>query len=151
MEIFRIGFASDHRGGELKNFLINSLKNHLSNSFFLDFNLSSNESLSIDYPEVVLGLRTEWERQQLNRGILICGTGVGVSMVANRHSGWRAALVTNPWVAVLSREHNDSNILCLGADVLAPSYAFEIALRWFQTSFSGEARHQRRLRQGGLC
>ena len=81
---------------------------------------------------------------EVQRGILICGTGIGMSMAANRHPGIRAALCHELFTARMSREHNDANILCLGARVIGPGLALEIVRTWLHTDFAG-GRHQTRI------
>jgi ribose 5-phosphate isomerase B len=78
-------------------------------------------------------------------GILICGSGIGMCIAANKIKGVSAALVENPVSARLAREHNDSNVLCLGARILAPEYAAEIARVWLETPFSTDPRHAHRV------
>jgi len=84
---------------------------------------------------------------QGERAILICGTGLGMAMAANRHCGVRAADCWNGEVATLSRQHNDSNVLCLGARVMEPALIESTVNAWLTTPFSGEERHQRRIKQ----
>ena len=81
---------------------------------------------------------------EYHRGILVCGTGIGMSIAANKVAGVRAALCAEPYSAALSRLHNDANVLCLGARVLGPGLAEEILRTWMTTEFSGD-RHQRRV------
>lgn len=85
--------------------------------------------------------------EQPTRGILICGSGIGMCIAANKIPGIRAALVDNPVSARLSREHNDANVLCLGARFLAPEYAADIVRVWLETPFSGDSRHLQRIRK----
>lgn len=102
---------------------------------------------SLDYPLAAQSVVQGIQRCDFERAILICGTGIGMSMVANRWSHIRAALVLTTKMAQLSREHNDANILCLGARLLSFSEAKEFLDVWLNTSFSGEERHFRRLDQ----
>ena len=97
----------------------------------------------MDYPDFAAELATRITRGEASRGILICGSGIGMSIAANKIAGIRAALVENPIAARLSREHNDANVLCLGARFVAPEYAAEIARAWLKTPFSRRPRRRR--------
>lgn len=99
---------------------------------------------SVDYPEFAREVCSRVQDGQCRRGILICGTGIGMSMVANRLEGIRAALCHELYTARMSREHNDANVLCLGARVVGPGLAEEIVRTWVATDFAG-GRHLRRL------
>ncbi|MFA7384345.1 MAG: ribose 5-phosphate isomerase B [Desulfurivibrionaceae bacterium] len=99
---------------------------------------------SVDYPDFAKAVCTKVQNGACERGILICGTGVGMSMVANRFEGIRAALGNELFTARMSREHNDANVLCLGARVIGPGLAVEIVRDWVNTEFAG-GRHQRRI------
>ena len=98
----------------------------------------------MDYPDFAEKLGKKISAGS-TRGILICGSGIGMSMAANKISGVRAALVENASAARLSREHNDANVLCLGARFLAPEYAAEIVRVWLTTDFSTDGRHATRV------
>lgn len=99
---------------------------------------------SVDYPDFAKAVCAQVQNNSCARGILICGTGVGMSMVANRFEGIRAALGNELFTARMSREHNDANVLCLGARVVGPGLAVEIVRAWVSTEFAG-GRHQRRI------
>lgn len=99
---------------------------------------------SVDYPDFAKAVCAQVQNNSCERGILICGTGVGMSMVANRFEGIRAALGNELFTARMSREHNDANVLCLGARVVGPGLAAEIVRAWVSTEFAG-GRHQRRI------
>jgi ribose 5-phosphate isomerase B len=99
---------------------------------------------SVDYPEFAREVCARVQEGHCQRGILICGTGIGMSMVANRLEGIRAALCHELYTARMSREHNDANVLCLGARVLGPGLTEEIVRTWVGTDFAG-GRHLRRL------
>ncbi|HIJ90487.1 MAG: ribose 5-phosphate isomerase B [Desulfobulbaceae bacterium] len=99
---------------------------------------------SVDYPDFAKVVCAQVQKGECERGILICGTGVGMSMVANRFEGIRAALCNELFTARMSREHNDANVLCMGARVVGPGLALEIARAWVSTDFAG-GRHQRRI------
>jgi len=99
---------------------------------------------SVDYPDFAKAVCAQVQNGSCERGILICGTGVGMSMAANRFEGIRAALGNELFTARMSREHNDANVLCLGARVIGPGLAGEIVRAWVSTEFAG-GRHQRRI------
>ncbi|MFN2366744.1 MAG: ribose 5-phosphate isomerase B, partial [Desulfurivibrionaceae bacterium] len=108
----------------------------------IDRGCDSGESVNYpDYAEKVCG---DVESGGADRGILICGTGIGMSMAANRSVAIRAALCHELFTAAMSREHNDANVLCLGARVVGPGLLREIVRTWLTTEFSG-GRHQTRL------
>ena len=99
---------------------------------------------SVDYPDFGIKVASMVSDGKFERGILICGTGIGMSMVANRFSRVRAALCTEPFTASMSRRHNNSNILVLGARVIGETLALEIVKIWLETPFEG-GRHQARI------
>ncbi len=99
---------------------------------------------SVDYPDFAARVARAVSEGTVEKGILICGTGIGMSIVANKFEGVRAALCHNLKTAQMSRLHNDSNVLALGSRVLEPEVALNIVREWLQTDFDG-GRHQRRL------
>jgi ribose 5-phosphate isomerase B len=103
-----------------------------------------NSPKSVDYPNFANAVSSLVKAGTCERGILICGTGIGMSMAANRIPGIRAALCHEMFSARMSREHNDANILCLGARVIGQGLAAEIVFTWMTTDFAG-GRHQRRI------
>ncbi len=134
--------ASDHGGFGLKE----KIKPYLGR---LGFNVKDLGAYSIqrcDYPRFAYLLAKDISRKKYSRGILICKSGIGNSIVANRFSGVRAALVYNVRAARLSREHNDSNVLVLGASFVNFSLAQRIIRAWLNAGFQG-GRHKRRLNQ----
>ena len=100
---------------------------------------------SCDYPEYAKSVAKAVADNEYERGILICGTGIGMSIVSNKFKGIRAALCSDTFSAKATREHNDSNILCLGARVISLDLAKEITSIWIDTPFSNEERHIRRI------
>lgn len=138
----KIAVASDHRGFKLKNCLVDYLteKKHKVN----DFGTYSKEPC--DFPDYVYPAAMAVKNKRVERAILICYTGVGSSILANRISQIRAALVFNISMAVLSRKHNNSNVLVLPAGFLKTEYCKKIVSRWLSTDFEA-GRHQRRLRK----
>lgn len=99
---------------------------------------------SVDYPDVAHRVAERVEAGEFSRGILLCGTGIGMSMAANRHAGIRAALCHDLFATIMSRRHNDANILVLGGRVIGDVLALEMVDLWLETPFEG-GRHQRRL------
>lgn len=138
----RIGIASDHGGRVLKEKVIRFLRS-LGHEV-VDFGVPVDDADSVDYPDFAQTLAKEVSVGQLPRGILICGTGIGMSIAANKISGIRAALVWDEFTARMSRLHNDANILCLGERVLNHDRALDYLHIWLKSEFEGK-RHQTRL------
>jgi len=99
---------------------------------------------SVNYPDFAIKVAEKVSTGEFEHGILLCGTGIGMSMVANKFANVRAALCTDLFSGMMSRKHNDANILVLGARVTGPGLALEIVKAWFETDFEG-GRHQMRL------
>lgn len=138
----RIAFGSDHRGFKLKNILINYLEN--KGHKIIDFGTFSKDSC--DYPDYIYPAAAAVANKKADKAIVICFTGVGSCILANKIKGIRAALVYNIKSAKFSRRHNDSNVLVLAADLFKPDYAQKLVLSWLKESFEG-GRHSRRLRK----
>jgi len=138
----RIAIASDHGGFTLKE----KLRNYLEEKSFKVKDLGTYSKESCDYPLTAYSLAKEISQGKFKQGILICKSGIGNSIVANKVPGVRAALCYNIKAARLSREHNDSNILVLGSTFVNPGLAKRIVNVWLGTRFQG-GRHQRRLNQ----
>lgn len=136
----KIAIGSDHGGFVLKQDIITVLKEQ--NLAYHDFGPTTAEST--DYPDYALAVSKAVASKECDLGILICGTGIGMSITANKVKGIRAALVTDLFTAKVTREHNDSNVLCLGARVTGPQIALEIVRIWLSASFEG-GRHQKRV------
>jgi ribose 5-phosphate isomerase B len=136
----KIAISSDHGGFELKEFVVRLL-NDLGHEP-LDLGCHSIEP--VDYPDYASQVARRVLQGEAERGILICGTGLGMSIAANRFRGIRATLVNDLYLARMSREHTDSNILVLGGRVTAKGLAEEIVRVWLKTEFAGN-RHSRRL------
>lgn len=132
--------GSDHAGFELKEFLKAFL--HAKNIEVVDWGVA--DETPADYPDIGQAVAEKISRQEFARGILICGTGIGMSIVANRFPGVRAALCHDVYTARLSREHNDANLLVLGGRLLGKGLAQEILRVWLESEFQG-GHHQRRL------
>jgi glycine hydroxymethyltransferase len=138
----RLVIAADHGGVELKS----KLKNYLESKNYPISDLGTYSSESVDYSDYGHAVAKEVADHNADFGILICKSGIGMSMSANRVPGVRAALVHNEEVAVLSRKHNDANILCLAAMELNPEEATRITDAWLGTEFEG-GRHERRVKK----
>ena len=134
----KIGIAADHAGRELKQLLITTLKPALQD-------YGTHDEGVVDYPDYAYLLAKAVDEGKLNRGIAICGTGIGMAIVANRFANVRAANVWSKQTCQLSRMHNDANILCLGARLLDHEQAIEWTQLWLNTAFNNEERHRRRL------
>lgn len=135
-----IAVASDHAGYPLKDRLANELRE--AGRTVLD--LGTNNSDSVDYPKFGDAMARALLEGRAERGVLICGTGIGVSIAANRHRGIRAAVCHNPETARLSRAHNDANVLVMGGRVIDEETASACMETFLETEFEG-GRHQRRV------
>ena len=136
----RIALGSDHAGVELKVLIIRELDDRAFD--YHDFGPSTDSP--VDYPDYAARVAESGSSGQFDRGILICGTGVGMAIAANKVPGIRAAQVTNSDGARLSREHNNANVLTLGARTTPVIEALKIVDAFLETPFSG-GRHQRRI------
>ena len=136
-----IAIGSDHGGFELKKKLMEHLRE--SGLEYKDFGTYS--SASCDYPVYAKAVARAVASGECDRGILICGTGIGVSMTANKVHGIRAALCGDCFSAEATRQHNDANILCMGARVVGEGLALKIADTFLDTPFSNDERHIRRI------
>lgn len=136
----KVAIGCDHGGIDLKKIVISVLQElgHMVDD------QGCNSYDSADYPEFAKSVSDLVMEGICRCGILICGTGIGMSMAANRVPGIRAALCNEMFAAKMSREHNDANILCLGARVIGPGLAAEIVRTWMTSEFAG-GRHQRRI------
>lgn len=136
----RIAVGSDHGGVELKDDIVTFLRERGMEP--VDF--GTNGSDSVDYPDFGEKVAMAVVTGQVDRGIIVCGTGIGISIAANKIPGIRAALVTDPFMARMAREHNDANIIALGGRVLDADTARQCVSAWLDATFEG-GRHQRRL------
>jgi len=136
----KVAIGCDHGGLDLKD-TVKSVLIELGHE--ID-DQGCNSSESVDYPNFANAVSSLVKDGTCERGILICGTGIGMSMAANRIPGIRAALCHEMFSARMSREHNDANILCIGARVIGQGLAAEIVRTWMTTDFAG-GRHQRRI------
>lgn len=140
----KVFLANDHAACEQKSAVEKFLKTHHPDWEIL--NLGVNNSDRANYPEYALKVSQKVASHPGSRGILLCGSGIGMSMVANKIQGIRAALCGNVEEAKLSRQHNDANVLCLGARLHEANKILDIVKVWLETSFEG-GRHQERLDQ----
>ncbi len=136
-----IPIASDHAGYDLKTFLIAELTK--LGFAMVDLGCDSAQK-SVDYPDYANKLAKKIIAKKAVKGILICGSAIGVSIAANRFKEVRAALCLNAKIAKLSRQHNDANVLCLAARFSSPKQALSIAKAFFATEFEG-GRHEKRV------
>jgi ribose 5-phosphate isomerase B len=132
--------ACDHGGIELKD----TISTYLAERGIEVKDLGTISPESVDYPDFGEKVARSVSRGEADQGILVCGTGIGMSIVANKFPGVRAALVTDEFTAQMSREHNDANILVMGGRVLTAEQARKMVGIWLDTPFEG-GRHQRRL------
>lgn len=132
----KIAIASDHGGRLLKSAILT----HLTTNGYLieDYGTDTHSQQSVDYPDFAKKVADAIFSNQARFGILICGTGIGMSIAANRYRHLRAALVWNEYTARMSKAHNDANVLCLGERTLHPDRAIELVDIWLSSSFEGK-------------
>jgi ribose 5-phosphate isomerase B len=140
----RIGFAADHAGAALKDELRRRLASARPGDDLVDLGGDGSDPLD-DYPDFARRLGEAIQRGEVERGILICGSGVGASIAANKLRGVRSAVCHDTYSAHQGVEHDDMNVLTLGARVIGPEPAVECSLAFLAATFSGESRHRRRL------
>jgi len=136
----KVAIGSDHGGFSLKEVILPLLK-ELGHEVL---DVGCYDENSVDYPGFSDLVCEKVVNAEAERGILICGTGIGMSMASNKHIGIRAALCSEQYTSRMSREHNDANVLCMGERVTGPGVAMEIVKTWLETPFGG-GRHQRRI------
>lgn len=136
----RIALGADHAGYQVKE----RVKELLQKDGFevIDFGTHSNESM--DYPDSASRVAESVSQAESDRGILVCGTGLGMAIAANKFRGIRAATCNDTYTARMAAEHTDANVLCVGARVVDADHALAIVKEWMRTKFAG-GRHQRRL------
>ncbi len=140
----RIAFSADHAGAALKDELIRRLRAAGVDHDLIDLGGDGSDPAD-DYPDFARKLGHAIVRDEADRGILICGSGVGASVAANKIRGIRAAVCHDTYSAHQGVEHDDMNVLTLGARVIGPELAYECSLAFLAATFSGEPRHRRRL------
>ena len=138
MKIDKVFLASDHAGFELKN----ELKEAIKGFGYEVVDLGTNDKNSVDYPDYAHLLASKLEPNCY--GVLVCGTGIGISIAANRHENVRCALCHDEFTARLAREHNDANVIAFGARVIGAGVAISAAEAFLKTEFAG-GRHERRV------
>jgi ribose 5-phosphate isomerase B len=138
----RIAMGADHAGYELKN----KIRDYLMKQGFEVQDEGTNSGDSVDYPDFAAKVGSDVASQKVDRGILVCGSGIGMAIAANKVHGVRSANISSEYEAEMSREHNDLNVLTLGARILDEAKAFSIVDVWLKTQFAGD-RHQRRVQK----
>ena len=137
----RIAIGCDHGALDLKNTLVK----HLEERGFEVKDFGTYTAASCDYPDFAGAAAKAVASGECDKGIVLCTTGIGVSVAANKVKGIRCALLSDLMTARLTREHNDTNMMAMGAGVVGTMLALKIADTWLDTPFSGDARHQRRI------
>ncbi len=137
----KIALGADHGGYELKE----AVKQHLEQRGIEYIDFGTNSTASVDYPVVAVPPCQAVQRGECTYALLFCGTGVGISMAANRMKGIRACCCTDSFSATYTRLHNDANALCLGGRVVGPGLACQLVDAFIDTAFEGGERHQRRV------
>ena len=137
----KIAIGCDHGALDLKNVLVA----HLKDKGYEVCDFGTHTAASCDYPEFAAAAAKAVASGECDRGIVLCTTGIGVSITANKVKGIRCALLSDLMSARLTREHNDTNMMALGAGVVGQMLALQIADTWLETDFSGDERHQRRI------
>lgn len=139
----KIAIGCDHGAFALKTLLVS----HLEKKGYTVVDFGTHSEDSCDYPEFAAAAAKAVAAGECHRGIVLCTTGIGVSIVANKVKGIRCALLHDVDTARLTRLHNDTNMIALGAALMEQSLALSIVDTWLETPFSNEARHQRRINQ----
>ena len=137
----KIAIGCDHGALNLKNKMVS----HLEAKGFEVKDFGTYTNASCDYPEFAAAAAKAVASGECEKGIVLCTTGIGVSISANKVDGIRCALLSDVWSAKMTRLHNDTNMMALGAGVVGENLALEIADTWLSTEFSGDERHQRRI------
>ncbi len=135
----KVAIANDHAGTELKHFIMNALTNEID-----WVNFGTDQTDSVDYPDHVHPLANSIESAETEWGILICGSGNGVCMTANKHQNIRAALCWNAEISALARQHNNANVICIPARFVSAEEALEIVRAYMNATFEG-GRHANRV------
>lgn len=140
----KIGITADHAGKELKQLVYEFLR--LTDYEAIDYGVSADTKQSVDYPDYAAILSSDVSTGKLDLGIAICGTGIGMAMTANKFAGVRAALVWDEFTARMSRQHNNANVLCLGARTTNHHRAVDFTKIWLESEYEG-GRHEERLKK----
>ena len=144
MQFKKIGIASDHAAKNLKQMIIDFVNVLEADVEVVDYGVGLEVNKSVDYPDYAALVAADVSKGKLDGGICLCGTGIGMSISANKFQGIRATLVWDDYSTKMSREHNNSNIICMGARSLNHHRAVDMVKIWLETPFGGE-RHQMRL------
>ena len=139
----KVGISNDHSAVDLKN----SVLSHLKEKGYEVVNFGTDSTDSYDYPIAGSKLAKAIQNEEIDLGIAICGTGVGISIACNKHKGIRACCCSEATSARLTREHNNANIICFGARIVSTELANDIVDTFLTTKFSGDERHSRRIKQ----
>lgn len=137
----KVALGADHGGFDLKE----EVKKHLLHKGYEVEDFGCYSSDSVDYNEIAINVAEGVAANLFDKGILVCGTGIGMSVMANKVKGIRAALVHDLFTAKATREHNDTNILAMGGRVIGGGLALDIVDTWLETEFSNAERHLRRI------
>ena len=137
----KIGISNDHAAVELKNDIVE----HLKEKGYEIVNYGTDTHESYDYPAAAITLCKAIQNKEVDLGIAICGTGVGISISCNKHKGIRACCCSEASSARLSREHNNANVLCFGARIISNELAYDIVDTFLTTQFSNGERHLKRV------
>ena len=137
----KISIACDHGAFEMKE----AVKAHLTGKGYEAVDCGCHSLASCDYPDMIAPAAQAVANGECEKGIVLCTTGIGASIAANKVGGVRCALLHETWSAKMTRLHNDTNVMALGAGVVGKNLALEIVDTWLGTEFSGAERHQRRL------
>lgn len=140
----KIGIAADHGGKELKRLIHDFLR--LTDYDVIDYGVSPDTEKAVDYPDYAALLADDVSRGKVDEGIVICGTGIGMCITANKFPDVRAALVWDEFTARMSRMHNNANIICLGARTINHHRAVDFIKIWLETEYEG-GRHAERIRK----
>ena len=136
----KIALGADHAGYQLKD----QIKQHLEQQGISVRDEGTSSAESVDYPDYARTVAHDVSEQRADLGILVCGSGIGMAITANKVDGIRAANVSTEYEAQMSREHNNANVLALGARIISAEEAFRIVDKWLATRFAG-GRHERRV------
>ena len=137
----KISIACDHGAFDMKE----AVKAHLEAKGFEVLDFGCHSQASCDYPDMIAPAARAVASGECEKGIVLCTTGIGASIAANKVKGVRCALLHETWSAKMTRLHNDTNVMALGAGVVGKNLALEIVDTWLGTEFSGDERHQRRI------
>lgn len=144
MQFKRIGISSDHAAKDLKQMIIDFVNVLEGDIEIVDYGPAIEVNKSVDYPDYAAMIAEQVAQGKLDGGICLCGTGIGMSIAANKFQGIRATVTWDQFSTRMAREHNNSNLLCMGARTLNHHRAVELVKIWLETPFGGD-RHQLRL------